>query len=104
MDGASGETPRHRGVFNAATSLFRDEGLAGLYRGIGASLCRELSYSGIRMGLYEPAKEMLGATDPAHTALHLKVAAGATTGAAGSILANPFDLIKVRMQTPRSPG
>jgi hypothetical protein len=89
---------RYRGVVHAARSLYGEEGMSGLYRGYGASMCRELSYSGIRMGLYEPTKEALGATDPTRTPLWLKVMSGAITGATGSIFANPFDLIKVRMQ------
>jgi len=57
------------------------------------------------MGLYEPTKEALGASDPMHTPLALKVLAGAITGASGSVLANPFDLVKVRMQgVPGSGG
>merc|ERR1719401_582858 len=89
---------RYRGVVHASRSLFCEEGLHGFYRGYGASMCRELSYSGIHMGLYEPTKEALGATDPARTPLWLKVMSGAISGATGSIFANPFDLIKVRMQ------
>merc|ERR550532_182007 len=56
------------------------------------------------MGMYEPTKEALGATDPAKTPLSLKVLAGAITGATGSVLANPFDLVKVRMQSAPGSG
>jgi hypothetical protein len=102
MDGEGVSGGKYRGVFHAGSVLFREEGVQGLYRGIGASLCREMSYSGIRMGLYEPAKQMLGATDPAQTPFLLKILSGAITGATGSILANPFDLAKVRMQSASS--
>jgi len=88
------------GVAGTLFSILRTEGVAGLYRGISASLVREMSYSGIRMGMYEPTKNALGGTDPANTSLSIKVAAGAITGSVGSVLANPFDLIKVRMQRP----
>jgi hypothetical protein len=104
MDGEGATGKRYRGVFHCGQTLFRDEGVKGLYRGIGASVCRELSYSGIRMGMYEPTKEMLGATDPTKTPLWLKIASGALTGATGSILANPFDLVKVRMQSATGSG
>jgi len=91
------------GVGSMALHVLRTEGAGGLYRGLQASLLREMSYSGIRMGLYEPAKQLLGATDPTSTSLGLKVAAGALTGATGSILANPLDLVKVRMQRMATP-
>jgi len=58
----------------------------------------------MRMGFYEPVKELLGATDPNNTPLYLKVCAGAITGAVGSSLANPCDLVKVRMQCQTGKG
>ena len=62
--------------------------------------CRrwQASYSGMRMGFYEPVKQLLGATDPHNTPLHTKIIAGAITGTVGSAIANPCDLVKVRMQ------
>jgi len=99
--GSSAARPRG-GVLQTGSALLRAEGPLGFYRGIRASLCREMSYSGIRMGLYEPAKQLLSASDAKSTSLALKVSAGAITGATGSVLANPFDLVKVRMQG--SPG
>ncbi|XP_052781457.1 mitochondrial substrate carrier family protein ucpB-like [Mya arenaria] len=59
---------------------------------------REGSYSTIRLGAYEPLKRMFGATDPAHTPLWKKVCSGAISGAIGSSIATPTDLIKIRMQ------
>jgi len=41
---------------------------------------------------------MLGATDPNNSPFYLKVIAGSMSGLIGSALANPTDLIKVRMQ------
>jgi hypothetical protein len=59
---------------------------------------REAVYSSIRLGLYEPFKIMLGETDPKHTPLWMKFAAGSLSGAVGSVIGNPFDTLKVRMQ------
>ena len=36
----------------------KEEGVRGLWRGTGAALLREASYSSIRMGLYEPLKHV----------------------------------------------
>eukprot|EP00250_Pteridium_aquilinum_P011868 c20359_g1_i2 orf=295-1110(+) len=86
------------GFFSCLLRISRDEGLTGLWRGTGAALMREASYSSIRMGLYEPFKLMLGGDDPAHTPLWIKVTAGASAGVIGSAIANPTDVIMVRMQ------
>ena len=62
-----------------------------------ASLLREGTYSTIRLGAYEPVKELFGASH--HTSpFWKKLAAGATTGAVGSAIATPTDLVRVRMQ------
>eukprot|EP00747_Dinoflagellata_sp_TGD_P032686 gnl/TRDRNA2_/TRDRNA2_136143_c0_seq2.p1 gnl/TRDRNA2_/TRDRNA2_136143_c0~~gnl/TRDRNA2_/TRDRNA2_136143_c0_seq2.p1 ORF type:complete len:315 (-),score=50.68 gnl/TRDRNA2_/TRDRNA2_136143_c0_seq2:78-989(-) len=107
MDGegaAKGSAQRYRGVAHCGAEIFRSEGPQGFYRGIAASVMREMSYSGIRLGLYEPTKQALGATDPKRTSLGLKILSGALTGATGSVLANPFDLVKVRMQSSSASG
>ena len=61
-------------------------------------MLRESVYSTIRIGSYEPFKELLGATDPSNTPLWKKIVAGGCAGAIGSTIANPADLVKVRMQ------
>lgn len=103
--GKSGEARRFTSSpLDAGAKIVRAEGVGALYRGLLASLVREGSYSGIRMGMYEPVKQALGATDPDHTPFYLKVGAGALTGALGSALANPLDLLKVQMQSVEGPS
>ena len=58
---------------------------------------REATYSTLRLGLYEPLKELFGATDPAHTPLWKKVCSGAISGAIGSAIACPTDVVKIRL-------
>lgn len=79
--------------------IVKEEGFFALYKGLSASLLREATYSTIRLGMYEPFKEMLGATDKANTPLWKKFGAGLCSGSLGAILANPYDLMKVRMQS-----
>ncbi|CAE8593258.1 unnamed protein product [Polarella glacialis] len=93
------------GVVGSAKAVLRKEGLAVLYLGMQPSLLREIPYGGLRMGMYEPVREQLaaafasvGSGKQTQSALGVKVVAGAITGAVGSIIACPMDLIKVRMQ------
>ena len=55
---------------------------------------RELSYSSLRFGLYEPIKKVLGAKDPATTPFYKKVLAGLLAGAFASAVASPTDLLE----------
>ncbi|CAJ1341856.1 unnamed protein product [Effrenium voratum] len=82
LAGVSQLTSCNATVLSAVRQLWESEGLRGLHRGLQPSMLRELSYSGLRMGLYEPVREHL-----------VKL-----QGAVGALLANPFDLLKVRMQ------
>lgn len=83
---------------HAAYSSFTNEGIRGPYKGISASLARESSYTTIRLGLYEPYKQILGAKPGEKIPFYLQAAAGMLSGLTGSALANPTDLVKVRMQ------
>eukprot|EP00834_Sanchytrium_tribonematis_P003486 NODE_135_length_16508_cov_1.365897.p7 type:complete len:282 gc:universal NODE_135_length_16508_cov_1.365897:8666-9511(+) len=69
-------------------------------QGLGPSLLRESTYSMMRMGLYEPIKDLLDnmAGSQGKPSLLLKIASGAMSGAIASSLANPTDLIKIRLQ------
>ncbi|KAI9145494.1 mitochondrial substrate carrier family protein ucpB-like protein [Paraphysoderma sedebokerense] len=82
-----------------AKRIFVEEGLRGIYLpGLTASVLREISYSSIRFGLYSHVKTLYGMTPGQDPGLLTKLAAGMTTGAIGSCLANPTDLVKIRQQ------
>lgn len=51
-----------------------------------------------RFGLYPTVKTLWGVKDGEDIGLLRKMGAGLTTGAVGSALANPCDLVKIRMQ------
>jgi len=73
-----------------------DEGAMAFYKGIGAAMMREASYTGIRIGLYEPMKAVTGA-DKEGANIGQKFLAGALAGGLGSCVGNPFDVLKTRM-------
>ena len=65
------------------------------------SLMREASYSSIRMGLYDYFRGVVappGTRKEDFTLLH-KITAGVCSGALGSSLATPIDLMKIRFQS-----
>ncbi|KAI0050032.1 mitochondrial carrier [Auriscalpium vulgare] len=81
--------------------MARTEGAMSLMNGLTASMLREVTYSGIRMGTYEYFKDAIsGATHGslASDGLVLKVLAATVAATLGSAVANPTDLVKVRMQ------
>ena len=79
--------------------MAKEEGVKSLWKGIGPGIHRQVLFGGLRIGLYEPIKDFyVGKDHVGDVPLHLKVAAGLTTGAVGITIASPTDLVKVRMQ------
>lgn len=69
--------------------------MAAFWKGIGPAWLREASYTSLRLGLYEPVKQVMGVK--ADSPFLLKFAAGSVAGGIGSIAGNPFDVLKTKM-------
>eukprot|EP01031_Cornospumella_fuschlensis_P039221 gene39220-47727_t len=93
----SGSRPK---VFTIVKGIYQESGLLGLWRpGLSASMTREMLYSGPRAGFYVPVRnayqKLLGQENA--QSLPVKLAAALTTGTTGALIANPVDVIKIRM-------
>ncbi|KAG8461170.1 hypothetical protein KFE25_002359 [Diacronema lutheri] len=95
-------------LLSMSAQIVRTEGVPMLWRGFGAAAVREILYSSLRFGLYEPIKTLIGA-DASHyggdarlVPFWKKFAAGCAAGAVGSAIASPTDLLKTRMQRDMS--
>lgn len=83
--------------------LYRRDGLvAGPFRGLSSSMLRELSFSALRVGLYEPIRDGLvrvgGSTNSDMFRIASRITAGLLAGALASALMCPMDLLKTRAQ------
>lgn len=91
----------HKGNYNSIGSTFKsiisNEGVGGLYKGIAAAYARELTYSTLRLGLYEPFKKLFGA-DGKNVPLWKKFISASSAGLVAAAAANPVDFLKIRMQ------
>ena len=96
LAGMRGEKPM--GMMAQTASIWRSEGLRGLYRGFSAAALREATYSSLRFGLYEPLKVAMdtsGGTE--ELPVWKKVTAGLVAGAGAAAIASPTDLLMIRM-------
>lgn len=92
--------PKYRGLLGTAATIAKEEGAAALWKGIVPGLHRQCIYGGLRIGLYEPVKSFyVGENHVGDVPLSKKIAAGFTTGALAIAVANPTDLVKVRLQS-----
>ena len=76
-----------------------EEGPLTLFNGLTAGLHRQILFSGIRVGLYIPVRDMVCGPIPEgqNPSLHHKIIAAMITGAIGITIANPTDVVKVRL-------
>ncbi|XP_048500518.1 mitochondrial uncoupling protein 1 isoform X2 [Beta vulgaris subsp. vulgaris] len=91
--------PQYRGMLGTVATIGREEGIASLWKGIVPGLHRQCLFGGLRIGLYEPVKTFyVGKDHVGDVPLSKKILAALTTGAVGIAIANPTDLVKVRLQ------
>ncbi|PIA60527.1 hypothetical protein AQUCO_00300192v1 [Aquilegia coerulea] len=91
--------PKYKGMLGTVGTIAREEGLSALWKGIIPGLHRQCIYGGLRIGLYEPVKSFyVGSDFVGDVPLSKKILAALTTGALAIAVANPTDLVKVRLQ------
>ncbi|CAK9139427.1 unnamed protein product [Ilex paraguariensis] len=99
---ASGEeagASKYKGMLGTIATIAREEGLLALWKGVIPGLHRQCLYGGLRIGLYEPVKAFLvGSSHVGDVSLFNKILAAMITGALAIAVANPTDLVKVRLQ------
>ena len=97
-------------MFQTVAHIARHEGVTSLWKGAKPALLRQLTYGGMRYGLYEPIKQLLvgDAHDPdgpgpaGDFPIYIKLLAGCLSGALASGICNPTDVLKIRMQADTS--
>jgi hypothetical protein len=114
----------YRGTLDAIVTIARIEGVRGVYRGYGATLASFGPFSAIYFSGYEQCKSMLlarmhpdheGRVRAARLAGHAPplepelgffayAFCGGLAGSVATILTNPLDLVKLRMQVQRAGG
>lgn len=88
---------RYRGMLHAALCISKEEGVKTLYRGLAPALLRQATYGTIKIGLYHSLKRRYFGTQKEET-LFPNVVCGIIAGVMSSSLANPTDVLKIRMQ------
>lgn len=97
VSGDGGRDYKALGLGGTISVVAKEEGIAAFWKGIPAAWLREASYTSLRLGLYDPIKTAMGVTKD--SMFILKFSAGSLAGALGSIVGNPFDVIKTRLMT-----
>ncbi|KAB7506986.1 Brain mitochondrial carrier protein 1 [Armadillidium nasatum] len=91
---------RYKGMFHALFRISTEEGIRALYQGIAPAVLRQSTYGTIKFGIYYSLKKAL-VSNPEQEKLGINVFCGITAGVISSIIANPTDVLKVRLQSGR---
>lgn len=89
------------GFVGVIASVYRAEGLSGLFKGLSPALMRQFVYQSLKMLIYMPIVQMLAALtggDIESPALWHLFLGGGVAGMAGAFITCPFDIIKARAQ------
>ncbi|KAK6374611.1 Mitochondrial oxaloacetate carrier protein [Lithohypha guttulata] len=93
---------KYRGVLHGVSVISQNEGIRGLYRGIGCAYVYQILLNGCRLGFYEPVRAFttnLIFKDPNVQSLGVNVFTGASSGILGAMAGSPFFLVKTRLQS-----
>ncbi|CAM8878489.1 unnamed protein product [Rhodiola kirilowii] len=91
---------RHSGPINLARSIYRNEGVKGIYRGLGITMLRDAPCLGFYFWTYEYAREQLhpGCRKSGQENLTTMLVAGGLAGVASWVCCYPLDVVKTRLQ------
>ncbi|KAL9152347.1 hypothetical protein ABFS82_11G116400 [Erythranthe guttata] len=90
--------PPRVGPVAVGLRIVQQDGFAGLFSGVSATVLRQTLYSTTRMGLYDILKTKWSDPNTNNMPLTRKIVAGLIAGGIGAAVGNPADVAMVRMQ------
>ena len=99
---APGVPPLYRSVFDAYSSIVRQEGILGLWTGLGPAVVRNSLINAAELATYHEAKQRLcGPTWGWRDGLFTHVTAASCAGLVATLVGNPVDVVKTRVMAAR---
>ncbi|KAK1298316.1 Mitochondrial adenine nucleotide transporter ADNT1 [Acorus calamus] len=88
----------YRGISQTLYTIWRDEGIRGLYKGLGATLLGVGPSIAISFSVYETLRSHWQLQRPCDSPVLVSLACGSVSGIASSTVTFPIDLVRRRMQ------
>ncbi|KAF9458718.1 mitochondrial tricarboxylate transporter [Collybia nuda] len=101
IDDAKRPNPQYRGLIHGTTSIVRQEGLRGIYRGLFPVMMRQGANSAVRFTTYTTLKQFVqGTARPGQTLPSaITFGIGGIAGLVTVYTTMPLDVVKTRMQS-----
>ncbi len=97
-------TQRYQGLRHALASIHAEEGIPGLYRGLGATLIGVAPSLALNFAAYETLRGRAAQAAPTAPPTALALVAGSAAGAFSAVCCFPLDLVRRRMQLAEGDG
>ncbi|GJN31003.1 hypothetical protein PR202_gb19357 [Eleusine coracana subsp. coracana] len=101
---AQTNTAYYRGISHALYAICRDEGVRGLYKGLGATLLGVGPSIAVSFSVYETLRSHWQTERPCDSPVLISLACGSLSGIASSTFTFPLDLVRRRMQLEGAAG
>ncbi|XP_031274010.1 mitochondrial substrate carrier family protein B-like isoform X2 [Pistacia vera] len=88
----------YRGIWHALQTICREEGVLGLYKGLGATLLGVGPSIAISFSVYETLRSFWQSQRPRDSTVLVSLACGSLSGIASSTATFPLDLVRRRKQ------
>ncbi|XP_003743820.1 mitochondrial glutamate carrier 1 [Galendromus occidentalis] len=95
---ASGNKTPKLSATKIAMDLIKAKGIAGLYKGTGATMLRDVTFSMIYFPLFANLNQLGPKRDDGTTVFWASFIAGCAAGSTAAFSVNPFDVVKTRLQ------
>lgn len=97
---ASGKSIPKVSASQIAMELFKKKGIAGLYKGTGATALRDVSFSVVYFPLFATLNQLGPRKDDGSgdAVFYVSFLSGCAAGSMAALTVNPFDVIKTRLQ------
>uniref|UniRef100_A0A8D0G8Q8 Solute carrier family 25 member 22 n=1 Tax=Sphenodon punctatus TaxID=8508 RepID=A0A8D0G8Q8_SPHPU len=79
--------------------LLRNKGIAGLYKGLGATLLRDVPFSIVYFPLFANLNKLGQKTSDTKAPFYVSFLSGCLAGSTAAVAVNPCDVIKTRLQS-----
>ncbi|XP_062020359.1 mitochondrial carrier protein CoAc1 [Rosa rugosa] len=86
----------YKGIGDVLSSVYKEGGLRGLYRGVGPTLTGILPYAGLKFYIYEKLKSHV--PEEYEKSIGMRLSCGALAGLVGQTFTYPLDVVRRQMQ------
>lgn len=97
-----GDQTHYTGVWNGLSTIFKNEGFKGLFRGIDAAILRTGAGSSVQLPIYNTAKNFLIKNDLMVEGPSLHLTASTISGLGVAVVMNPWDVILTRIYNQKT--